>query len=80
MYSHNVVSYYGRLNNVKIIRSLADDLISQRKQMMMQELREMEERLKRHVTECKREVIREIIGQPTKKEKLKKEKKEKKDE
>lgn len=53
-------TYYGRVNNVVPIRLLADDLLTERKKLMMQELKETEDRLKRHMTECKREIIREI--------------------
>lgn len=55
-------SYCGRLNGQKPIRSLAEDLVVERKKVMMQELKDMEDRLKRHVTECKREIIKEIQG------------------
>lgn len=54
-----VFSYYGRLD-VKPNRPLVDDLLIERKKVMLQELKETEDRIKRHITECKREVIKEI--------------------
>lgn len=61
-------SYYGRLDGPKPIRSLAEDIVKERKQQMMEELKLMEERIKRHITECKREIIREMLGIKSKKE------------
>ena len=29
---------------------------------MFQELKEMEDRIKRHITECKREIVKELIA------------------
>jgi hypothetical protein len=55
---HNI--YYGRVNNVKPIRNLADDFVKEREQTIMHEMKDMEDRIKRHVTECKRQVIKEI--------------------
>lgn len=59
-------SYYGRLLGLKPIRSLADDLLLEYKQNMLAELKEMESRLKRHITECKREVIKMLSKEETK--------------
>jgi DNA-binding ferritin-like protein (Dps family) len=57
----NAFCYYGRIHSNSIpSRLLVDDLIMERNQNMMQEMKEMEDRLKRHITECKREVIKEI--------------------
>lgn len=53
-------SYYGRLIGLKPIRSLADDLFLEYKKNMLEELKEMESRLKRHITECKREIVKAI--------------------
>lgn len=55
----NVFSYYGRIDQI-CMRSLADDLLIERKKLMFEELKETEDRIKRHITECKREVIKEI--------------------
>jgi hypothetical protein len=54
-------SYYGVINDEKPLRPLAEDIVREFKEYMMQEMREMEERIKRHITECKREVIKEFI-------------------
>lgn len=56
--SHN--SYYGRMQGSIHRRSLTDDLLVEHEGRMLHELKEMEDRLKRHITECKREVIKEI--------------------
>lgn len=53
-------SYYGRIDNVKPIRNLTEDFVKEREQTIMHEMKEMEDRIKRHVTECKRQVIKEI--------------------
>lgn len=55
------VSYYGRLDGPKPIRTLGEDLVAERKEQMMEDMKSMEERIKRHITECKREVIKEVI-------------------
>lgn len=55
----NVFSYYGRIEK-EGIRSLADDILIERQRLMFEELKETEDRIKRHITECKREVIKEI--------------------
>lgn len=57
-----VISYYGFSDGRKPRRTLSEDLVEEREKMMMQELKEMEDRLKRHMTECKREVIKEVQG------------------
>lgn len=46
---------------IKPIRSLADDILLDRDKCMFEELKYMEERIKRHITECKREVIRHLL-------------------
>lgn len=56
-------SYYGRLGGDKPIRTLGEDLVIERKKQMMEDLKSMEERIKRHITECKREVIKELVAQ-----------------
>lgn len=53
-------SYYGRLSGSSPVRDFVNDLIKDRKSMMQIELREMEERIRRHITEAKREIIDEI--------------------
>lgn len=54
-------SYYGWIYpDRKPVRTLAQDLIKQRNDEMLDELKSMEERIKRHITECKREVIKEL--------------------
>lgn len=53
-------SYYGRMDATIFVRSLADDLIKENEGRMIHEMKEMEDRIKRHITECKREVIKEI--------------------
>jgi hypothetical protein len=55
----NAFSYYGRIDEISM-RSLADDLLIERDKIMIEELKETEDRIKRHITECKREVIKEI--------------------
>lgn len=55
----NAFSYYGRLENTNI-KSLADDILIERNKIMREELKETEDRIKRHITDCKREVIKEI--------------------
>lgn len=52
--------YYGELSGPKPIRSLSDDFLMEQDKMMKEEMKEMEDRLKRHVTECKREIIKEL--------------------
>ena len=53
-------SYYGRLNGPKPIRSFSQDMVKEKERFMLDTLHEMEERLKRHVTECKREMTKEF--------------------
>lgn len=57
-----VFSYYGVLDGRKPRRTLVEDIIEEREKMMVQQIKEMEDRLKRHMTECKREIIKEIQG------------------
>jgi hypothetical protein len=52
--------YYGVYDDKPPIRSLADDLLIEKERIMLEEMKHMEERLKRHITECKREVIKEL--------------------
>jgi hypothetical protein len=49
-----------KFNNVKPIRSFADDMLLEVNKKMTEELKQMEERIKRHITECKREIIKTI--------------------
>jgi hypothetical protein len=53
-------SYYGRLDGPTPVRDFINELIQDRKLMMQTELREMEERIRRHITEAKKEIIDEI--------------------
>lgn len=53
-------SYYGTLENNSPIRALSHDLAKENKLNMIQAIKESEERIKRHITECKREVIKEL--------------------
>lgn len=55
-------SYYGRLEGTPPVRDFSKDLMNERKRNMQKELKEMEDRIKRHITECKREVIKELIS------------------
>ncbi len=69
--------YYGRLEKISPMRSLSEDLLEERNQLMFEEMKQMEERIKRHITECKREVIREFLEIKSKKDELKIEKENK---
>jgi hypothetical protein len=60
-------SYYGRLSDKKSLRPFYHDLINEGKRYMMSELKEMEDRLKRHITECKREIIKKLCPKEFKK-------------
>jgi len=56
-----VCSYYGSLDEEdKPMRSFAQDAVTDHEKNMSEKMIEMEERVKRHITECKREVIKEI--------------------
>ena len=66
--------YYGPLDGPKPIRSWGEDVVREREREMLAEMKDMEDRIKRHITECKREVIRELLGIRTRKEQIKKEK------
>lgn len=46
--------------DVKPTRNLADDILMQKEKTLVEQLKEMEARLKRHMTECKRDIIKEI--------------------
>ena len=46
----------------KPIRTLADDIVKESNNLMILEMKEMEARIKRHVTECKHEVIKEMMS------------------
>jgi hypothetical protein len=59
---HNPYSYYGDMSQKKPTRSLSEDILKEYELNMIEELKSMEERVKRHITECKREVIRELIA------------------
>ena len=56
----NSVCYYGRLSSINMRTSLVEDILKERKKIMIQEIEEVEIRLKRHITEAKREVMKEI--------------------
>lgn len=55
--------YYGHIpvDDVKPARTLGEDIIKDMNDSLQQVLREMEDRIKRHITECKREIIREML-------------------
>lgn len=53
-------SYYGVLDDIKPIRSLSQDCVIEVNMQMFEELKEMESRIKRHITECKREIVKEL--------------------
>lgn len=53
-------SYYGDLTEVKPIRTLGEDLARDLERNMIEEMYKMEERIKRHITECKRELVKEF--------------------
>lgn len=56
---HNpYASYYGVMTEEIPVRTISEDLARENKKNMIEELKESEERIKRHVTECKREIIR----------------------
>lgn len=55
-----VFSYYGSLENASPFRPFYQDIIKEVKLYMLKEFKEMEDRLKRHITECKREIIRKL--------------------
>lgn len=57
---HYNFSYYGRIDRTLPIRSFVDDVNVEALGMMKAEMKEMEDRLKRHITEAKREVVKEI--------------------
>lgn len=66
-------SYYGSLDETeKPVQSLSEYIVKDHEMNIFGVLREMEDRLKRHVTECKREIIREFLGINGKMELLKK--------
>lgn len=52
--------YYGRMTTEKPAISFSDEMVRDQEKGMMELMREMEERLKRHITECKREIIRAL--------------------
>lgn len=53
-------SYYGRLQGA-CEKTFADSLLEDMESRMIEVLNEMESAIKRHITECKREVIKEIL-------------------
>jgi hypothetical protein len=59
---NEIFYYYGRVNGIVPQRTFSDDLLTERKRLMFQELKEMEDRIKRHITECKREIVKELIS------------------
>jgi len=61
MLAETECSYYGRLGGDKPIRTLSQDLLTDHEKGMFGAMREMEERIKRHITECKREVVKTIL-------------------
>lgn len=54
------MSYYGRMIGQKPTRPLVDDLIGEWSVKMGQEMKEMEERLRKLMHENKREIIKEM--------------------
>ena len=56
------MSYYGDITPIVPIRSLSKDLVDEREQLMLEELKVMEMNIKRHITDAKREIIREILN------------------
>ncbi len=59
---HADCSYYGRYEPSSPVRTLADDILTEAENHMLTEMKEMEARIKRHVTECKHEVIKEMMS------------------
>jgi len=59
------MSYYGiydEEDDVKPVRSFSQDAVKESQNLYRSELKEMEDRLKRHVTECKLEIIKNIMS------------------
>ena len=54
------VSYYGRLAETKPHTTFDTILLMELDQLMIETLKEMETKIKRHITECKHEVIKEL--------------------
>lgn len=52
--------YYGLKDDTVPVRSLVEDLLIEGRKTMLDEMKEMEDRLKRHITESKRTIIKEI--------------------
>lgn len=53
-------SYYGRYDADKPVRTISQDLVNDFEKSLIESLREMEDRLKRHITEAKRAIIVEL--------------------
>lgn len=65
-------SYYGSLERTSSFRPFYQDIIKEVKLYMLKEFKEMEDRLKRHITECKREIIKKLNDiEPESKKQLK---------
>lgn len=58
-------SYYGILGDTPI-RPWTMDYISMREEEMHQELKDMEHRIKMHITDCKREIVKTLLSINTK--------------
>lgn len=56
------MSYYGSLAPIIPQRTWVEDYLIERKQLMLEEMKEMEIAIKRHITEAKREIIRELLN------------------
>lgn len=46
----------------KPIRSLSEDVVKEKEKSLDDKLLKMEERIKKHTTECKREIIKELLN------------------
>lgn len=64
-------SYWGQWSHGKASFPVVDEMIKESELLSMQELKEMEERIKRHITECKRDMMK-ILKSLTEKPKEKK--------
>ncbi len=54
-------SYYGSLKPQKPYKSFSDSILKEYKTTMLEYMKAMEDRLKRHITEAKREVIKKVL-------------------
>lgn len=56
------MSYYGSLEPIKPARTLSQDIVIEGKRLMLEEMKSIETNIKRHITEAKREIIRELLN------------------